>query len=98
MQRKPDDIAIGAFFDELAGKSWLGYGRRFWPRFFFHVTNIENAASILRNGRLLSRPRALAEQCMVTDNASAEVLEESEPWLFDHARLYFRPRTPTFWH
>jgi hypothetical protein len=98
MERKPDDLAIGAFFDELARQPWLGYQRQLWPRFFSHVTNIENAASILRSGRLLCRFRALAEQCMVTDNASAEVLEQSAPWLFDHVRLYFRPCTPTFWH
>lgn len=34
---------------------------------------------------------------MVTDNASPKVISQSQPWLFDHARLYFRPRTPTFW-
>lgn len=96
MQRKPDDLAIGAFFDELASQPWLGYQRRRWPEFFFHVTNIENAASILKSGRLLSRRRAIAEQRMATDNASAEVLQQSDPKLFDYARLYFRPRTPTF--
>ena len=96
MQRKPDDFAIGAFFDELATQPWLGYRRRIWPHFFFHITNVENAASILKSGRLLSRSRALAAQCMVTDNASPEVLRQSDPSRFDHVRLYFRPRTPTF--
>lgn len=97
MERKPDDLAIGAFFDELASQPWLGYRRRRWPEFFFHVTDVQNAASILSSGRLLCRNRAVAESLMVTDNASSEVLEQSGPWLFDQVRLYFRPRTPTFW-
>jgi hypothetical protein len=97
MSRKPDDVAIGAFFDELADQPWLGYRRRIWSRFLFHLTNVENAASILISGRLLSRSRALAEQRMVTENASSEVLAQSDPSLFDHVRLHFRPRTPTFY-
>jgi hypothetical protein len=97
VERKPDDLAIGAFFDELASQPWLGYKRRFWPQFLFHVTDIQNAVSILTCGHLLCRNRALAEQRMTSDNASAEILWQSAPWLFDHVRFYFRPRTPTFY-
>jgi hypothetical protein len=97
VERKPDDRAIGAFFDELAGQPWLGRQRQFWPRFFFHITEVQNAAAILASGRLVCRARALAEQRMISDNASAEILSQSPPWLFDFVRLYFRPRTPTFY-
>ena len=34
---------------------------------------------------------------MTVGNASAEVLDQSPSWLFDFVRLYFRPRTPTFY-
>jgi hypothetical protein len=94
--RKPDDEAIGAFFGALADQPWLGYTRRFWPRFFFHVTDVHNAASILASGRLVCRNRAQSTRLMVSDNASAEILGQTAPWLFDYVRLYFRPRTPTF--
>jgi hypothetical protein len=97
MGRKSDDEAIGAFFDELASQPWLGRSRQFWPRFFFHVTDVQNAASVLACGQLLCRNRARSEQRMVTENASAEILGQTSPWLFDFVRLYFRPRTPTFY-
>jgi hypothetical protein len=98
VDRKPDDLAIGAFFDELASQPWLGFQRRLWPQFFFHVTDAHNAAAILSSGRLMCRSRAEREGWMRTDNASAEILTQSPPWLFDFVRLYFRPRTPTFWN
>jgi hypothetical protein len=75
----------------------LGYRRRFWPHFFFHITDVQNAASILASGRLLCRHRALSTRQMVSENASAEILGQTAPWLFDYVRLYFRPRTPTFY-
>jgi hypothetical protein len=95
--RKSDDEAIGAFFDELASQTWLGRPRQFWPRFFFHVTDVQNAASIFACGRLLCRNRARSEQRMATKTASADILGQTSPWLFDFVRLYFRPRTPTFY-
>ena len=97
MERKPDDRAIGTFFDELAGQSWLGYRRARWPRYFFHITDVQNAAAILAEGRLYCRRQAAAAQRIVVDNASAEILDQSAPWLFDYVRLYFRPLTPTFY-
>ena len=97
MGRKRDDAAIGAFFNELASQTWLGRQRRIWPQFFFHVTDVQNAASILAAGRLLCRTRLLSERSMVSDNASGEILDRTPSWLFDFVRLYFRPRTPTFY-
>lgn len=34
---------------------------------------------------------------MVNNNASTEVVDKSPPWVVDQVRLYFRPRTPTFY-
>jgi hypothetical protein len=97
VERKPDDRAIGAFFDELAGQPWLGYRRAHWPRFFFHITGVQNASSILTDGRIYCRRQAVTAQRMVVDNASADILDQSSPWITEYVRLYFRPRTPTFY-
>lgn len=97
MERKSDDRAISAFFDELAEQPWLGYRRRRWPRFFFHITDVRLATSILADARLLCRARASSSQEMAVGNASPDVLERTPSWVFDYVRLYFRPRTPTFY-
>jgi hypothetical protein len=97
LERKSDDRAIGAFFDELAEQPWLGYRRRQWPRFFYHVTDVRYAASILEQARLLCRARAPSQQQMTAGNASPDVLDQTPSWVFDYVRLYFRPRTPTFY-
>lgn len=98
MQRKPDDEAIGAFFDDLTRAPWLAPKLRTWPRFFFHVTDAANIVSILRDGQLLCRERGEAAGRIQNDNASREVIA-SLPLEFRHmVRLYFRPRTATFWH
>ena len=97
MERKSDDRAIGAFFDELAQQPWLGYRRSQWPRYFFHITDVRYAASILADARLLCRARAASEQQMTAGNASPDVLDQTPSWVFDYVRLYFRPRTPTFY-
>ncbi len=98
MQRKPDDEAIGAFFAELSQAPWLYARQRAWPRFFFHVTDAANVVSILHDRELLCRDIAQATGRMQNDNASAEVLDGTHPAYFEAVRLYFRPRTPTFWH
>jgi hypothetical protein len=98
MQRKPDDEAISAFFAELSRAPWLYARQREWPRFFFHVTDASNVVSILRDRELLCREVAQATGRMQNDNASAEVLDGTHPAHFEAVRLYFRPRTPTFWH
>jgi hypothetical protein len=97
LERKSDDRAIAAFFAELAEQPWLGHRRRRWPRFFFHVTDVRYAASILAQARLLCRARASSEQQMTAGNASPDVLDQTPSWVFDYVRLYFRPRTPTFY-
>lgn len=69
--------------------------RGWWPRYVYHFTDVQNAASILCTGELLSRSEAQKSGVMQVDNASPEVLERTSPEHFSYARLYFRPRTPT---
>src|SRR5690242_17398214 len=97
MRRKPDDAAIGAFFDDLARQPWLGPERQRWPDFLFHITDVRNAASILHMGRLLSRARAIELGVMANDQAAPSIIQATPPRFRHHARLYFRPRTPTMY-
>lgn len=72
--------------------------RRWWPFFAYHFTNVANAVNIVTSGAILSRDEATRRQLMVTDNASAAVIQSTNPDHFKYARLYFRPRTPTQYH
>lgn len=77
--------------------SWLGWKRQAWPRHCYHITDARNAASILRQGRLLSRERAVQAGVLENENASREILADTNPKFQRYVRLYFRPRTPTFY-
>lgn len=98
MGRKHDDEAISAFIDELAGQPWLGKLREPWPRHLFHITDVRNAARILVSGTLLCRAWAVEQNRMVVDNASSDIIEHTDTEIHTFVRLYFRPRTPTFYH
>lgn len=69
--------------------------RKYWPRFAFHFTDINNAVEILKLGFICSRNYANNHNIMINDNASKEVLNNTHLWVRDMVRLYFRPRTPT---
>lgn len=92
-RQKPDAQRIKRFLSNLKNAEWLGSARRWWPDFLFHVTDIQNAVSILRTGMLLSRQEA--QGLMVTDNASPDIIARTEDRWKNYVRLYFRPRTPT---
>jgi hypothetical protein len=66
-----------------------------WPAHLFHHAPIENVASILRRGALLSREDSDDERRL--DVADPEVLK-LRARAHKFARLYFRPRTPTQFH
>ena len=71
---------------------------QWWPNFFYHFTDVHNAASIIESGWIYSRARVDEENIMVNDNASRVVIEATH---FDntmYGRLYFRPMTPTQYH
>jgi hypothetical protein len=66
-----------------------------WPRYVYHFTDVQNAASIIQTGQLCSRAEAERLGLMKVDNASPEVIQQTRPEHLDYVRLYFRPRTPT---
>lgn len=71
---------------------------QWWPRFFYHFTDVHNAASIIKSGWIYSRQYAKNQGIMSNDNASRAVMEATN---FDntyYGRLYFRPLTPTQYH
>ena len=69
-----------------------------WPKYFYHFTNIENALGIISKGWIYGRREAVQNHLMETDNASLSVISISQNNIQEYARLYFRPRTPTQYH
>lgn len=97
MSKKADYQQIHEYIDGLANSLTLGLSKRWWPNYVFHFTNIDNALKILETGYLYPRSKVSPQGLMVNDNASREVIENTDPRWFDYVRLYFRPRTPTQW-
>ena len=95
LKQKPDARRIARFLAELKQADWLGTARHWWPDYLFHFTNIQNEVSILKTGALFSRVEAQRLGLMGTDNASHDVIAYTNEYWLNHARLYFRPRTPT---
>lgn len=71
---------------------------RWWPKYFYHFTNIQNALGIIDSGWIYGRQEAVENNLMKTDNASPSVISVSQNRIKEYARLYFRPRTPTQYH
>lgn len=92
---RPGAATIRKFIADLSKARWLGPARRWWPQYLFHVTDIRNVVAILREGIVLSRHEAVRQGLMVTDNASATIIAQTDDQWKDFVRLYFRPRTPT---
>lgn len=69
-----------------------------WPKYAFHMTSISNFVSILSSGSLYSRNYATALNILKTDNASQDVIDNTEEQIKDYVRFYFRPKTPTYYH
>ena len=85
--------------DIIADASDKLYGNnKWWPKCFFHFTDVHNAVGILIDGKILSRRDALAHGRMLSDNASNRVISNTDEETLKFARLYFRPRTPTQFH
>lgn len=96
MSIKPDADAICICIDKLEKAPWLGAERASWPRHLFHITDVQNAASILASGKLLPRNRVQHLGLMKSDNASPSVISITDTSVQNFVRLYFRPKTPTF--
>jgi hypothetical protein len=93
--RKPDAEAIRSHIEELKRQPWLGPAQTWWPDFLFRFDHITAAASILNDGKLLSRSASEGAGKIIFDSASPGIIKHTTPWCKDHVRLYFRPRTPT---
>src|SRR5947207_5981421 len=98
MIEKPDAADFRNQLAELKQQSWLGAARRWWLDFLFFYTDIQNVASILKSGVLMSRARAESTYSNFTDSANPEIIEQTEDRWKDHVRFYFRPRTPTLFN
>lgn len=95
-----DSVAsFGEVLSELRNsKALVGLNRdkkKVWTSFCFHFTNLNNAVSILQNGMLVSRNKALESGIMENENASTDVINQTDEEWKQYVRLYFRPRTPT---
>lgn len=95
MRRKEDAADIARVLRELSEQDWLKGNREWWPKYVFHYTDVRNAVEILKNGRLLCRSKLDEHQGMIVDNASRNVVANTEDYVRDFVRLYFRPQTPT---
>ena len=93
-ERKQDRQRIIGKLDDLV-RRYRYDARSWWPDFLFHYTELENTISILNSGALYSREKAISRGLLSTDSASASVLVNTSQTYKSHARLYFRPKTPT---
>ena len=91
---KSDSAKIRQFLSQLAAEPWLGPSRADWPRHAYHITDVRNAAKILKCGALHSRAALNAAGSSFQDCADQAVIANSV-WSHGYVRLYFRPRTPT---
>ena len=84
------------FLRELRKRPFLRYGPKSrWSHHLFHHASLGNAVSILECGSIYSRNRLAELDIVHQESAALDVIERTEPWVQDHVRFYFRPRTPT---
>lgn len=69
--------------------------RKWWPTYFYHYTDINNAISIIDTEWILGRLQAESQHLVKTDAASQNVLNITSNTVKSSGRLYFRPLTPT---
>ena len=95
IRQKPDAPKIKRHLSDLKNAEWLGSARRWWPDYLFHFTDVQNAVSIPKEGAVFSRKESLNQGLMLVDNASQDIIDQTDDKWKDYVRLYFRPRTPT---
>ena len=79
----------------LAALLGLEKSRAWWPNYLFRSDHVENAATILNKGVLLSRLAAEKEKLIIKDSGSPEHISQLDDTQRNLVRLYFRPRAPT---
>lgn len=82
-------------YSEIIHKNCANSSVKWWPKFAYHYTDVENAVNILSTGFLYSRVYASKRNLMQSDNASVQVINMTESIAKNFARFYFRPLTPT---
>ena len=95
MPPKHDADAIHSFMQGLPSSLNLGGNRRRWPKWLFRSDHVENTATILNSGSLLSRAAAESANVIIKDSGSPGHVGELSAEHRRYVRLYFRPRTPT---
>ena len=91
-------FAVNPYIEQFIDNLRRQYPHLWWPKFLFHYADILNIVRILEERTLYCRRLAKEKGLLETDSAGKDVISNTEPWLFDYARLYFRPRTPPLWH
>ncbi len=71
---------------------------RWWTKYLFHFTDINNAVGIIKEDMIYPRTYAMSGGLVKNENASVEVIENTDDYKKNFARLYFRPLTPTQYH
>jgi hypothetical protein len=85
---------VQSFIEKLESR----FPGRKWPRYLYHYSDIVNIVEILKEGILYSRSLAQSRGLLQIDSAGQNVLSNTETWLYNYVRLYFRPVTPPLWH
>lgn len=89
------DVEMQEFANALLNR--LEQQKSSWQGYIYHFTHVENAASILNGGSLLSR--GLLDSNKFKDSAGQNLINRTSSTIKrDFARFYFRPKTPTQWH
>lgn len=91
------EVFVKAFQKDLATRFPHGY-QGWWHRFIFHFSDISNVTSILENGKIYSRNKAIELCLMQNDNANDEVISNTGLNAKDFVRFYFGTGTPTQFH
>ena len=92
---KPNSEKIKDFLATLQKSSFLPSNKKWWPKYLYHFSDVNNIVSILETHYLYSRNLAIEKGLLKVDIASTEVISNTKDQIMNFVRLYFRPRTPT---
>jgi hypothetical protein len=92
-----DPGILKGFIQELKNIRSLSPGNRWWPKYFFHFTDLRNLINILDSGYLFSRASLEEINLSFVNGANSEIIKHTLDDYKHYARLYFRPRTPTLY-
>lgn len=67
-------------------------------KYAYHYSDLGNIISILNQKKIYSRKKSEEEGLMLNDNASTNVIGNTDDRIKEYVRFYFRPKTPTQYH